>query len=151
MAQSIDKVASKTSLDNIDLQEILNSIAIPTKNSTTVTTAPKDLVSLDEAILLYKLKNSRNPPLNYEKWYIRARDKKCTIHEYEQIWEDLAPFHQLGQEDYNRRLQLLEKDHYQIQKIQLLDGAFKRDMSDIPNFHGDLVTLVDKVAHLLNI
>ncbi|KAI8921502.1 glycosyl transferase family 90-domain-containing protein [Entophlyctis helioformis] len=52
--------------------------------------------TLKEARAIYSLKTGRSPPRNYDNWYRRAVAKQCLIHEYDQIYDDLAPFYQLG-------------------------------------------------------
>ncbi|KAL2918805.1 hypothetical protein HK105_201639 [Polyrhizophydium stewartii] len=52
---------------------------------------------------MYTLKNRRQPPKRFDAWYRRAVEKKCFIDEYDRIFKDLAPFYQLGTEEYIKR------------------------------------------------
>ena len=79
-------------------------------------------MAFKNSVALYKARNNRAPPFNYDKWFDNAWAKKCVLDDYEQIWEDLAPFHQLGSDEYRRRLNILANDHPEMAYIWITNG-----------------------------
>ncbi|KAF7333024.1 CAP10 domain-containing protein [Mycena venus] len=55
--------------------------------------------TLDQAVARYVLRNDRQPPKNYDKWYKFAKSRECLIDDYDQIQRDFEPFYQLAQKD----------------------------------------------------
>ncbi|KAJ7910582.1 glycosyl transferase family 90-domain-containing protein [Mycena leptocephala] len=48
----------------------------------------------------YILKNNREPPPGFHKWFHFARENKCLIDDYDRIHQDFKPFHQLAAENH---------------------------------------------------
>ena len=83
---------------------------------------PKQSETLAEAVAMYKLRAGRNPPQNYDKWFKIAKEKKCFIDEYDQIYADVAPFHLLSKDVFNARLKQLEEKGLGLIKLVIKDG-----------------------------
>ncbi|KAJ7728950.1 glycosyl transferase family 90-domain-containing protein [Mycena maculata] len=62
--------------------------------------------TLDEAIARYTLRTGRPPPPNYDRWFRFAKAGQCLIDDYDQLYDDFTPFHQLAKHDptYFRRM-----------------------------------------------
>ncbi|KAJ7740516.1 glycosyl transferase family 90-domain-containing protein [Mycena metata] len=55
--------------------------------------------TLEKASARYVLKNGREPPRGYARWFAYARSKGCLIDDYERVWRDFEPFYQLADTD----------------------------------------------------
>ena len=100
--------------------------------------------NLNDSVSLYIVKNNRAPPFNYDKWFQRAVARNCLLDDYEQIWEDLAPFHQLGRDEYRRRLNLLAEDHPDMNKVSIVMGNAQQGDSGLSALNSGWRTLFEK-------
>ncbi|KAH9266649.1 hypothetical protein BASA83_010455 [Batrachochytrium salamandrivorans] len=66
--------------------------------------------TLNEAETRYKVKLGRSPPNGYAGWFKTAQEKKCLIDDYELIWDDMAPYYQLGGDEFRRRMNVLKRN-----------------------------------------
>ncbi|KAF7308339.1 CAP10 domain-containing protein [Mycena chlorophos] len=55
--------------------------------------------TLAQASARYTLHTGRAPPPGYDKWFEFAREGKCLIDEYQQVYDDFEPFYQLARLD----------------------------------------------------
>lgn len=55
--------------------------------------------TLAEAKSRYTLKTGHDPPNRFEEFYRYAKERKCLIDNYDQIYTDFAPFYQLAADD----------------------------------------------------
>ncbi|KAI8925089.1 glycosyl transferase family 90-domain-containing protein [Entophlyctis helioformis] len=86
---------------------------------------------LKEARAAYSLKTGRLPPPNYDGWYSRAVAKQCFIHEYDQIFDDLAPFYQLGSAEYRRRLEVINARPDHMFTVNIVNGKTRAGQSGV--------------------
>ncbi|KAJ6614249.1 glycosyl transferase family 90-domain-containing protein [Mycena sp. CBHHK59/15] len=75
--------------------------------------------SLAQASARYTLRNGRSPPPNYEKWYNFAREKKCLIDEYDQIYRDFEPFYQLATENPAHFREMVERASEKVRSAEV--------------------------------
>lgn len=87
---------------------------------------PPQSETIEEAVAKYRLKAGRNPPQNYDKWFKLTQEKKCLIDEYDQIFEDVAPFHLMSRGAFNARLAALAKYPLEIQPLVIKDGKLAK-------------------------
>ncbi|XJO74943.1 hypothetical protein BDV3_005693 [Batrachochytrium dendrobatidis] len=124
--------------DYIDIQEsasiLANNSHSNTRNDFEFASDLSKLLSrqsttLEEAIQKYERKLGRLPPKGYSEWFERAKEKKCLIDDYDMIWEDLAPYYQLGGKDFRQRVQILQQNmqrmHHHKVSQGLLSGTSK--------------------------
>ncbi|KAJ7062767.1 glycosyl transferase family 90-domain-containing protein [Mycena amicta] len=52
--------------------------------------------TLEQATARYRLKNDRSPPNGYDAWFRFARERRCLVDDYDQVYRDFAPFYQLA-------------------------------------------------------
>ncbi|KAJ7617352.1 glycosyl transferase family 90-domain-containing protein [Roridomyces roridus] len=65
--------------------------------------------TLEEAVARYTLRNGRSPPPSYDRWFQFAREGKCLIDDYDQLYDDFEPFHQLAKLDSSYFKRMVEK------------------------------------------
>ncbi|KAJ6450002.1 hypothetical protein C8R45DRAFT_1114404 [Mycena sanguinolenta] len=82
--------------------------------------------TLRQAKAWYKLKNNREPPPGYNKFYAFAQERGCLIDEYDKVHRDFEPFYQLA-------------EHHPSFFPDMLDRALKSDWE----------VLMNMMAHML--
>ncbi|KAJ7120002.1 glycosyl transferase family 90-domain-containing protein [Mycena filopes] len=112
--------------------------------------------TLKQAESRYRLKNGRRPPTGYHNFYEFARQNGCLVDEYEKVYRDFEPFHQLAVTDptffstmLQRAIQLATDD-----SSLCLSPLSVRDNKWTPSphsasFEGDWATLLNKFAPML--
>ncbi|KAJ1336860.1 hypothetical protein BSLG_006626 [Batrachochytrium salamandrivorans] len=79
--------------------------------------------TLNEAETRYKVKLGRSPPNGYAGWFKTAQEKKCLIDDYELIWDDMAPYYQLGGDEFRRRMNVLKRNALRALSPNIRNGV----------------------------
>ncbi|KAK5666992.1 hypothetical protein QVD99_006211 [Batrachochytrium dendrobatidis] len=99
--------------------------------------------TLEDAVQKYQLKLGRSPPKGYADWFTSAIEKKCLIDDYDIIWEDLAPYHQLGGNEFRRRLDILKDGTHRVFNVHIKDGTADAGGKWNPIFKNSIKTVRD--------
>ncbi|KAF7307673.1 CAP10 domain-containing protein [Mycena kentingensis (nom. inval.)] len=96
--------------------------------------------TLEQAKSRYRLKNQREPPPGYDKWYQHARETSCLIDEYTQIARDFEPFYQLAAKDPKFFARAAERAANKVKKdgVGMTTGAFEKHQFKMTDSHDTL-------------
>ena len=81
----------------------------------------------------YKLKQGRDPPPHFEKWYEFAETCKCSLQGYDKIYQDLAPFYNFSKQEIQKRIQLIQSSR-NVETYQFKNGKLKGPNQALVNF-----------------
>jgi hypothetical protein len=86
------------------------SVPAPRGNLTAVDELfQRQSATLDEAVARYTLRNGRPPPPGYDRWFQFAQAGQCLTDDYDQLYDDFAPFHQLARLDRGYFKRMVER------------------------------------------
>ncbi|KAF8169044.1 glycosyl transferase family 90-domain-containing protein [Mycena galopus ATCC 62051] len=112
--------------------------------------------SLGQAVARYVLRNGRQPPRNYDKWYTFAKSKECLIDEYDQIHRDFEPFYQVARKDpeffkkmVDRGTELAINEDMGLKTIQVKGGVAETTDSHSSNYDGGWMIMLQNIAAFL--
>jgi hypothetical protein len=103
----------------ISYPELSNVDQIRKQNATSANRLNQHITTFESNVAYYQLKYDRDPPKRFRKWFEFAQTKKCFTHisMYDPIYKDLAPFIDLGKEDFNKRLRILTENSFESLEI----------------------------------
>ncbi|KAJ7215985.1 glycosyl transferase family 90-domain-containing protein [Mycena pura] len=111
--------------------------------------------TLDQAAARYSLRNGRLPPKGYDRWFRYATAQGCLIDEYEQIYTDFQPFHQLASTDkgYFRRMagsiwDLARGQNLGMKTFRVRKGSVEVDEWS-ENFYGEWMDMLRDMSEWL--
>ncbi|KAF7313245.1 CAP10 domain-containing protein [Mycena kentingensis (nom. inval.)] len=119
--------------------------------------------TLDDAAARYMLKTRRSPPPNYDKWFTFARKNRCLIDEYDRIFRDFQPFHQLVGFHFRetvergkamflnqvRELKPKRQEAYGLAALGFKDGQLRLPPYRATTYAKDIPQHLFKIAHLM--